>query len=695
MQQTDSRFSSDIHVQIAVIVAACALFLPFISSFGLWDPWETHYGEVARQMIERGDYISPWWGTHWSQVGETAEGAYFFSKPVFLLWSMAIGMKIFGVGVLGVRIFVAAIAILGVYASYLAGSRIWSRNAGLLMALTVGTSPFYAMLGRQSQTDMPFVGLMTVALSFFMIAAFGKRREEAASKIAWIGWIAFIAVVTTLQMHTIIVGQLEWRSELPVYSAIWYYGPFQALLYLGVLGGTGFSLYRSENRSRQRLYFLWFYTFVAFATMAKGILGFALPGAIICVYLVVTGNWKLLKDAMLVRGIALAIVVGFPWYGAMFARHGGIGGAFWDRFIIHDHFKRLASGVHQTDTGSFEHFIRWLGYGLFPWGSLVPAAFVTSFRTESKSELQSERHARIFIFLWFIISFTLFTQASTKFHHYIFPAVPALAMLAALVIHDRITGRISDGLWVVLTLSALALCLAVGFDLVFEPQNFKNLFTYRYDRKWADEIWDPEFQKVVRIFVLLAFACILGLLARMKTVRNVAIGGLGVVSFSFCTWLLSVYMPTIGHTWSQQGLWDAYFRDCTRVEGPPGTHPSKKICEEPAIAYRLQWRGETFYSHNEVVPLGDDDDWDYFVNANEGRCFYGIAEHGSIASIRRKLPDGQGDTLEVMATDDTLYELDDLDHDAYQEYLNVIGRSNIKFSMFRANCNGSTTSAAE
>lgn len=37
------------------------LFLPYLGAVGLWDPWETHYGEVARMMVERNDYVFPWW----------------------------------------------------------------------------------------------------------------------------------------------------------------------------------------------------------------------------------------------------------------------------------------------------------------------------------------------------------------------------------------------------------------------------------------------------------------------------------------------------------------------------------------------------------------------------------------------------------------------------------------------------------
>ena len=32
-----------------------------IAACGPWDPWETHYGEVARQILVRSDPIDLWW----------------------------------------------------------------------------------------------------------------------------------------------------------------------------------------------------------------------------------------------------------------------------------------------------------------------------------------------------------------------------------------------------------------------------------------------------------------------------------------------------------------------------------------------------------------------------------------------------------------------------------------------------------
>lgn len=670
----DRELLADWHIRIALIVLTVLVFFPGIGAFGLWDPWEVHYGEVGRQMIERGDWISPWWGSHWRAPEKTPEGEYFFSKPVLLLWMMGIGMQVFGFGETGARFGVAVLASLGVWAAYFAGSRIWNVRTGLLMAAALLTSPFYFMLGRQAQTEMPFVGPMTVALCFFMAGVFGKDRNRPVDRFTWSAFVVFIAAVVIPQLHTITVGQLtsmpnwlaaddrNWRA-LP--EAIICYGPVQLAIYLAMIATFLVSTLRSPNRTRGQVYLFIFYAFVGFATMGKGILGFALPGAIIAIYLGVSREWSLLTRAEIPRGALVALFVGFPWYGAVLARHDGIGGPWWDRFIIHDHFKRLASGVHQTDTGSFEHFVRWLGYGLFPWGSFVPAIIARAMSGQTLGARSDEQRARTFLFIWFAVAFTLFTLSSTKFHHYIFPAVPALALLAALFVEDVLERRISgDSFWPLWVASVAIFCV-VGFDLAVEPQNLKNMFTYRYDREWPAEAWNPGFVVALRAFVAVGAVGMLLLgLSRLKHMAAIGVLVLAFNGLGLAVWTLNVYMPTVAGTWSQKGIWDEYYARCTLIEPPPGTTWLKqdRYCLESAISYKLNWRGETFYTQNEVLPVRDDDEWNYFVEQNDGRCFYAIMEHGRVGTFRNALPAAQRASVQVV------YD------------------GNIKFALVSANC---------
>ena len=694
-----------------VTVLGALILLPFLGSFGLWDPWETHYGEVGRQITERHDWISTWWGSHWQDAGGSQEGAYFYSKPILLMWLMAMGLEVFGFNEFAIRIGVALVALLGLVLAYSMGAAVWSRRAGALMAAVLGTSPFWFFLGRQAQTDMPFVGLMTIGLCFFMMGVFGRDRDRPADVFSYVLTFAWIGVVTVPQVTLLLAGLSSWRGAanpvmdalaknpmvavatsgavlivgaIPFVAALWVgrtqtdaarkrrkrltlasiaavWGPM-VLLFAAIMatsanhlrdanawfawGGVQGALYASclgiavwltvarPIVERRRIYLLAFYTFIALATLAKGLLGFMLPGAFIFFYILLARDWRMLKDVELARGIPIFIAVAFPWYAAMLIRHTQ---GFWNRFFVHDHFKRLASGVHQLEDGSFEHFAKWLGYGLFPWTAYIPAMLARFFGGDRLHGDDDQARATLLLVIWATFSFTLFTLSSTKFHHYIFPAVPALAMLVALLLDDALDREMPQP-WP-LFLLAVPIMLLLGWDLVDDPQILKNLFTYKYDREWNNAAWDAEFR---RALYLVSAPIVLGgllLLFRNRRVRIASVvaivaGGAGLALFC-----LNVYMPRLSDTWSQKGLWDYYYAACTRTDGPPGSHPAKRYCEQPVVSYKLNWRGETYYSQNEVIPIRDDDDFDHFLSQIEDRTFYGIMEYGRYrGEFQRQLP---------------------------------------------------------
>lgn len=694
-----------------VLALSMLLLLPMLGSFGLWDPWETHYGEVGRQITERHDWISTWWGSHWQDAGGSQEGTFFYSKPILLMWMMAMGLEVFGVNELAIRFGVCLVAILGIQLVFAMGVSVFSRRAGWMMAAVLGTSPFWFFLSRQAQTDMPFVALMTVGLCFFMMGVFGRDREDRPGKLAYALTFGWLGITTIPQLTLLIAGLSRWRGAqnsvfaaltdnpnvsttisgllLGVFTAIlaaavwrgrsgeeaavrartkiaiaafavlwvpllgllvaalavssnlprdlsgWFgWGGVQSALYASCLGLAVFLCIARPLMKKRRLYLLNFYVFVGLATLAKGLLGFMLPGAIIFFYIVLTRQWRILREVELGRGILVFIAVTFPWYAAMLIRHTQ---GFWNRFFVHDHFKRLASGVHQIDTGSFEHFLKWLGYGLFPWTAWIPAAIGRFFGGEGLAANDDRTRASLFLVVWAAFAFMLFTLSSTKFHHYIFPAVPALAMLVGLLLDDALDREIPQP--AALFVLAVPFVALLGWDIVNDPKILKNLFTYKYDRGWADTSWDTDFRTAL---ILAGIPALLGAVLLLFPNRRVRLGAFGGVVASgalIAIFSLQVYMPRLSESWSQKGLWDYYYDVCTPTEGPPGSDPRKTFCEQPVISFKLNWRGETYYSANEVIPIRDDDDFDHFIaNIGDG-TFYGIMEYARYrGEFQRRLP---------------------------------------------------------
>jgi hypothetical protein len=127
----------------------------------------------------------------------------------------------------------------------------------------------------------------------------------------------------------------------------------------------------------------------------------------------------------------------------MYVRHGR---AFTDRILIHDHLNRLTKGVH-GDTGNIEYFIAQLGYGMFPWIALMPVALgvwlqLRPVSADETPEARKRRETLVVIGLWFISAFTLYSAMITKFHHYVFPVVPAATVLIGVVL-DRMLGALT------------------------------------------------------------------------------------------------------------------------------------------------------------------------------------------------------------------------------------------------------------
>ena len=652
-----ARIPAELRVPLLVAVLSACVYVPFAGSFGLLDPWETHYGEVARSMVESGDWISPWWGSTWpegepcatngdcgaEEVCQTIrgeflqrpatcrpkkikrEGAYFFSKPALIMWMMATGMAALGVGPWGMRALFLLVGIHAIFVLTWAVRRFLGDRVAALAGLVVATSPFWAMLSRQAVTDGPFVALMAAGTAHLCVALFDDRArlDEPAPRAFR---LLAVAVVVLVLPQALLVG-LRLGVSFPFLRWRILAGPFHGAAWAAC--ALGFLLWARRRATAGNVHAWTFYLLVGLATLGKGILGFALPGAVILLYLVLTREWRLLRRAELLRGPLVFAAVCFPWYGAMLARH--LHG-FYERFFLHDHFKRLATGVHQIDTGGFEHFLFWLGLGMFPWSAFLPAALGRAV-AGPRPEGEGARRFQLFCGLWFLLAFTLFTVSHTKFHHYIFPAVPPAAVLVALLLDDldRARGRVV----VLLVAGSLCLYALVASALVADPQRIINLITYMYDRNWPPEL---DYRRFLTVVAWIGAAPLVLWLARELWPRlsRSRLASLPVATFTaftvfFATWCVDRYLPGISPTWSQQGLFDAYYAGCTPEEPPVTLLSGRRVCEETLVAYKMNWRGETFHSDNTVIPLPDDATLEYFLTTEAGkRTFYALVEYSRL-----------------------------------------------------------------
>jgi 4-amino-4-deoxy-L-arabinose transferase-like glycosyltransferase len=211
-------------------------FFNGLGELGLMDKTEALFVEVGHQMLQRDDWVTPWWN-----------GERFFDYPVWGYWMVALSFRLFGVSEWAARlpvalaasaVVVAAFALLLVWAPSGESDRARFGRAAL-GAGVLATTPGWIGWGRTSTTDMFLSSAIALALFGFLLTLRHPRHPRLAP-LGRIGLAGFsgIAVLAKGPVGVLLPGLVigvfltltgQWRRWLRG-------GPLLAmlLLFLGV-----------------------------------------------------------------------------------------------------------------------------------------------------------------------------------------------------------------------------------------------------------------------------------------------------------------------------------------------------------------------------------------------------------------------------------------------------------------------------
>jgi 4-amino-4-deoxy-L-arabinose transferase-like glycosyltransferase len=167
-----------------------------------------------------------------------------------------------------------------------------------------------------------------------------------------------------------------------------------------------------------RRYYL-LYGCAAAAVVTKGPVAIFFCSVIIILYLVVTGNLKMMTKMKLASGSILFAAIALPWYAVMYSLHGM---AFIDTFLGFHNVTRFLQPEHASGA-IWYYYIPVLILGFFPWSAFLVQAFFTGLKEKGEYH-----NTCVFLAIWASVIFLFFSISQTKLVSYILPMYPPLAL---------------------------------------------------------------------------------------------------------------------------------------------------------------------------------------------------------------------------------------------------------------------------
>ena len=193
----------------------------------------------------------------------------------------------------------------------------------------------------------------------------------------------------------------------------------------------------------------------ALGLLSKGLIGVALPGLVLLLWLAATRQLRKLLYLPWVSGLCLFAALALPWFVLAERQHPGM----LDYMVVRQQFQRY-TGAAFNNPQPWWFYLKALAVLFFPWLLFVPAALrpppgVTLVARPMAGALS------MLCWIWLVAVVLFFSVPGSKLVGYVLPVLPPLSVLAALG-WARVMGQQRHRHRIFLGLCLLGLVIALG-----------------------------------------------------------------------------------------------------------------------------------------------------------------------------------------------------------------------------------------
>jgi 4-amino-4-deoxy-L-arabinose transferase-like glycosyltransferase len=244
-----SNASLPLPLPVLVFVVLLAAFLSFdsLGARKLANPDEGRYSEIAREMAESGDFVTP-----------RLNGLKYFEKPPLQYWATAIIFKTFGLSEFTARLYTALCGLGCILLMAFVGWRLYDERVGILAALVLLSTPYFAALTEIVTLDMGLTFWTTLSMSGFLL---GEAAKTPSGKRNWlmVAWAGAACAVLSKGLIGVVFPAaavflycLVYRDFRLVLRLQWFWG----LVVFFAIAAPWFVLVSKENPEFLRFFFI-------------------------------------------------------------------------------------------------------------------------------------------------------------------------------------------------------------------------------------------------------------------------------------------------------------------------------------------------------------------------------------------------------------------------------------------------------
>ena len=165
---------------VLIVLTLYVCYFSHLGAIGFVGPDEPRYAWIARDMLETGDWVTPrLYGKPW------------FEKPPLFYWGAALSFRLFGVNEAAARFPSAISALLATLALAWLALRLYGAETACWLLLLLPTTAAMIGFSHAAATDMPFSGMLTIAMVCVAVIL-GLTRSEHTLILSYTPWLALI-----------------------------------------------------------------------------------------------------------------------------------------------------------------------------------------------------------------------------------------------------------------------------------------------------------------------------------------------------------------------------------------------------------------------------------------------------------------------------------------------------------------------